>query len=275
MKTDAILKADVLDIIFENRNKSYGAYTLRKFYNNRLYKALGAMGALVILLCSFTLLKSTKVAIGGLITDSVFIVKAVDLKEKKPEAPKVKVDIAITPKNKTVMASQIFTQVHITAHDVPTTIKTLDDDVAFGDKDIKLPVGGSISKVSLPTIGGGGTDSVKTPVKPVVDILTPTETAEVMPTYPGGMDALRKYLERNLQNPEEIEEGQTVSVKVRFVVGYDGALKNLQIVEDGGAAFNNEVLRVVKKMKAWNPGKTKGENVSVYYTIPIKFTTSN
>jgi periplasmic protein TonB len=275
MKTDAILKADVLDIIFENRNKSYGAYTLRKFYNNRLYKALGAMGALVILLCLFTLLKSTKVAIGGLITDSVFIVKAVDLKEKKPEAPKVKVDIAITPKNKTVVASQIFTQVHITAHDVPTTIKTLDDDVAFGDKDIKLPVGGIISKVSLPTIGGGGTDSVKTPAKPVVDILTPTETAEVMPTYPGGMDALRKYLERNLQNPEEIEEGQTVSVKVRFVVGYDGALKNLQIVEDGGAAFNNEVLRVVKKMKAWNPGKTKGENVSVYYTIPIKFTTAN
>ena len=41
MKADAILNADVLDIIFDNRNKTYGAYSLRKFYNNRLYKALG------------------------------------------------------------------------------------------------------------------------------------------------------------------------------------------------------------------------------------------
>jgi periplasmic protein TonB len=275
MKTDAILKADVLDIIFENRNKSYGAYTLRKFYNNRLYKALGAMGALVILLCSFTFIKHSEIILESynFTNEPTFVQPPKD--PITPEKPKVKIDVAITPKDKTVVASQIFTQVHITAHDVPTTIKTLDDDVAFGDRDIKLPAGGSISKVSLPTIGGGGIDSVKMPAKPAVDILTPTETAEIMPTYPGGMDALRKYLERNLQNPEEIEEGQTVSVRVRFVVGYDGALKNLQIVEDGGTAFNNEVLRVVKKMKAWNPGKTKGENVSVYYTIPIKFTTSN
>jgi periplasmic protein TonB len=88
------------------------------------------------------------------------------------------------------------------------------------------------------------------------------------------MEALRNFLQKNLQNPEDIEEGGMVSVKIKFVVGYDGTLKSFETVEDGGAAFNNEVIRVLKKMKPWNPGKTRGENVSVYYTIPVKFTTS-
>ena len=50
MNTESILRSDVLDIIFEHRNKAYGAYTLRKFYNNRLYKALGAVFTLILVL---------------------------------------------------------------------------------------------------------------------------------------------------------------------------------------------------------------------------------
>ena len=61
MKTELILKSDVLDIIFDNRNKSYGAYTLRKFYNNRMYKALGLTFLIVGVLCLFTLIKKNKV----------------------------------------------------------------------------------------------------------------------------------------------------------------------------------------------------------------------
>jgi len=59
------------------------------------------------------------------------------------------------------------------------------------------------------------------------------------------------------------------------VVGYDGKLKSFEIVEDGGATFNKEVIRVLKKMPEWVPGKANGENVSVYYTIPVKFTAAN
>ncbi len=275
MKTDAILNADVLDIIFENRNKSYGAYTLRKFYNNRLYKALGVMFGFVILLSSFTLFK-TKTKFAGLDKmDSAFLVRQVSIDNKKPEPPKVKtVAPAATPQKP--IATDIHTTVLITKNPTVPPITDLRDFAAIDRNHTDVPNTGEGPKVIPITSGGGGKDTgaVLVPTKPV-DKITARDYAEEMPTYPGGLDALRKYLERNLQNPEEIEEGQTVSVKVRFVVGYDGALKNLQIVEDGGAAFNNEVLRVVKKMKPWNPGKTKGENVSVYYTIPIKFTTTN
>ena len=61
MKTELILKSDVLDIIFENRNKAYGAYYLRKFYNNRLFKSLGIMLAGVIILSAFTFLPKNEI----------------------------------------------------------------------------------------------------------------------------------------------------------------------------------------------------------------------
>ena len=96
-----------------------------------------------------------------------------------------------------------------------------------------------------------------------------------MPSYPGGMDALKRFLQKNLTNPRDLEEGEMVSVKIRFVVGYDGKLKSFTTVQDGGEEFNKEVVRVLKKMPEWVPGKTKGQNVSVYYVIPVKFVPFN
>ncbi len=96
-----------------------------------------------------------------------------------------------------------------------------------------------------------------------------------MPEFPGGMNALRRFLERNLNNPRDLEENETVSVKVRFVVGFDGKLKSFETIQDGGEEFNKEVMRVLKKMPDWVPGKTQGQNISVYYTIPVKFVAQN
>jgi periplasmic protein TonB len=277
MKTDAILKADVLDIIFENRNKSYGAYTLRKFYNNRLYKALGAMFGFVILLSSFTLFKGKTKISGVVILDSGFVVKQVSIDNKKPEPPKIKIPpVSATPQKP--LPTNAFTHVTITDNPKAPPIKTLDPNALIGTTDIKVPNGtGSPIPIQMHVSSGGGgkdTGAAIIPVKPI-DQITPSDYAEVMPSYPGGMEELRKFLQKNLQNPDEIEAGQTVAVKIKFVVGYDGTLKSFETIEDGGAAFNNEVIRVLKKMKPWNAGKTKGENVSVYYTIPVKFTTQD
>ena len=75
-----------------------------------------------------------------------------------------------------------------------------------------------------------------------------------------------------MDKPEPMNSGEAVTVKARFVVGYDGKLQGFRIIQDGGDVFNKEVMRVLKKMPDWVPGKAKGENVSVYYTIPVKFT---
>jgi protein TonB len=121
--------------------------------------------------------------------------------------------------------------------------------------------------------GGGGTEKTI----PAIDKTSPMDgdAVDVLPSYPGGMDALRKFLQKNLQTPDELEGGQSVSVRVKFVVDYTGKLKSFVTVQDGGQAFNNEVVRVLKKMPEWVPGKTKGENVSVYYVIPVRFETTD
>ena len=101
------------------------------------------------------------------------------------------------------------------------------------------------------------------------------DAVDVLPSYPGGMDALIKFLQKHLQTPDEIREGEIVNVRIRFVVGYNGKLQGFVTLLDGGSAYNNEVVRVLKRMPDWVPGKSNGENVSVYYTIPVKFESVN
>ncbi len=272
MKTDAILKADILDIIFENKNKMYGAYALRKFYNNRLYKALGIMMGLVALLCLFSFMVKEKVLINAIVYEDSTSLAPPPSDPKKPEPPKIKAPAIAATAAKINIPTQDFRKVVLTNEPVKTILTELKDGIQFDVKDnIGDPKKDLIITKPLPKTDSVGLAIVE-PVKPIVDKDTPNEIAEVMPKYPGGMEELRKFLQKNLSNPSDIDEGETVSVKVRFVVGYDGKLKSFETIEDGGDAFNKEVIRVLKKMPQWIPGKSKGETVSVYYTIPVKFT---
>ena len=271
MKTDAILNADLLDIIFENRNKEYGAYSLRKFYNNRLYKALGLTFTFVAVLLAFSFVGKEKPIIAPYITGPVILSPPPVDMVPKPEKPKEKAapQKAATPQIKP--PTQKFTNnIKITTDEKASTIKDLKDDIQPGTEDFKGTLGAPV--LVTPKVPEGPTAiGDPEPVKPAIDKVTPSGYAEVMPVYPGGMDALRKFLERNLKNPQDLDEGQHVIVKIRFIVGYDGTLKGFETIQDGGTAFNNEVVRVLKKMPRWIPGKTKGENVSVYFTIPVNF----
>lgn len=249
MNRNAILQSDVLDIIFENRNKLYGAYALRKFYNDRLYKALGGTFLIVIALCGLSFLKKDKVHT-PLITVPVVMgnippakEKIAPPKEQKPEAKPA------ASKPKTAPApSQAFTSHPVVKNDPKIAeIKDLDDKIEIDDKTV---VGDpAVLKPIIKLPEGPEIKGIPAPEKPAIDKITPTAAPEVMPEYPGGMAALRKFLEKNLVSPEEVEAGSLVSVKVRFIVGYDGMLKGFEIIKDGGQAFNNEVIRVLKKMK--------------------------
>ena len=257
------MKSDVLDILFENRNKNYGAYQLRKFYGNRLLKAMGLMMGAVVVLSAFTFLPKKK----AMYTAEVYEIpdnRTVDLKQpdKKPEPAKTPAKPRVTQK----LVSNIVI--------VPNTIKTdiirdLKPNIAISSI-TTVTVTGDPGPVKPEVIGGGTGDPVE-PVKKSIDRATPIYDADVMPSYPGGMDALRNFLQRNLHNPKDMEEGELVNVKVSFVVGYDGKLQRFEVVQDGGDEFNKEVIRVLKKMPEWVPGKSNGENVSVYYNIPVKF----
>jgi len=267
MKTEQILKSDVLDIIFENRNKDYGAYALRKFYENRLMKSIGVMLGVVVVLSAFTLLpkKSTGIAV------TTFEIPDNELVLTKPKEKPV--DPIKIPPPKTQQPTQKFTD------DIKIVTKPEAADSLPENLDNKL-----IGSVTNNGIGDGPLIVVNTTtgigesaaeVKPLIDINAILASAEIMPSFPGGMEGLKRFLQKNLTNPKDMEEGEMVSVKMKFVVGYDGKLKGFETIQDGGEAFNKEVLRVLKKMPEWVPGKSNGQNVSVYYTIPVKFVGDN
>jgi periplasmic protein TonB len=273
MKTELILKSDVLDILFDSRNKAYGAYNLRKFYDNRLMKSLGVMLGVVVVLSAFTFIPKKKVVIDNVIIDTrtVFLPSPKDkLKDAdKPKQPKVNKPVT-APTRKWVTPVIVSNNLKVdTLLDIkPADIIALKNSVA--------PAGSIGPAIIQPAgSGDGGPGVTPEPAKPPVDISTPIYSPEIMPAYPGGMEALRKFLQRNLTNPKEMEEGEEVSVKVKFVVDYDGNLKSFVTVQDGGEEFNKEVIRVLNKMPNWIPGKSNGQNVPVYYTIPVKFVAAN
>jgi protein TonB len=272
MNSNTILKADILDIVFEKRNKLYGAYSLRKFYPNRLKLALGLMFLVAAAFSAFTFIPKKANRIVGSIYEipppELHKVKE-DVKEpeKKPEVKQA------DAKSKTEVNQKRFASNIVI---VPKNAKAdslaiiLPEDVISTKTIVTTTPGIPYVEPVKPQPGSGGPEKTE----PKIDKTLPMDgdAVDVMPVYPGGMEALRKFLEKNLQTPTEMENGETVSVRVKFVVDYAGKLKSFVTVLDGGEAYNKEVVRVLKKMPDWIPGKTRGENVSVYYIIPVKFT---
>ncbi len=277
MEKNLILKTDILDIIFEKRNKLYGAYDLRKFYPNRLKLALGFMFITAISFSAFTFIpkKDRSVITKPYVFEEVELKKLHDkIKEPEKKTEVVKAEKKPGVKATPVTQKRFTNNVKVVASNVKAdTIVTLQPNDVISTTTFVATNPGVPAVESAKVETGGGTEKTI----PAIDKTSPMngDAVDVLPSYPGGMDALRKFLEKNLQTPDELEGGQSVSVRVKFVVDYTGKLKSFVTVQDGGQAFNNEVVRVLKKMPEWVPGKTKGENVSVYYVIPVRFETTD
>lgn len=92
------------------------------------------------------------------------------------------------------------------------------------------------------------------------------------PSFPGGMEAMYKFLAENIKYPQEAKDKNiTGKVYVTFVVEADGSISNPRLLRDIGGGCGQEAIRVVKIMPRWNPGKEKGQPVRVQFNLPISF----
>ena len=98
------------------------------------------------------------------------------------------------------------------------------------------------------------------------------DVVEEMPEYPGGPEALSKYLSENIKYPEEAEEkGIEGRVIITFIVEKDGSISEVEVVNHVNPLLDNEAVRVIKSMQRWIPGKQNGKTVRVKYTVPVTF----
>lgn len=105
------------------------------------------------------------------------------------------------------------------------------------------------------------------------DEKVPLVFAEVMPQFPGGNDALMKFLNENVNYPYlAAENGIDGMVMVRFVVTATGSIDKIEVVRSVHGVLDRETVRVVKEMPRWIPGSQRGKKVSVYFTLPVRFT---
>ena len=99
-----------------------------------------------------------------------------------------------------------------------------------------------------------------------------TDKPDVLPEFPGGMDALGNFLRTNIKYPAEALKSQTEGkVIVEFIVTKNGTLKDCKVISTTPGVLNQEALRVMKKMPRWKPGKLGGRIVNVRFTLPVDF----
>jgi periplasmic protein TonB len=270
MDINKILSADVLDIIFDGKNKQYGAYDLRKSYNKRLTKALLITAALALLV----FLGSVFANIIGKSKSGTIDVVDTQMAELKKEPPPPVVPPPPPPKPPPPPEiNQVkFTPPKIVKDEEvkpEEKIEEIKEDQAISTKTVESDNKEQIVQAPVEDKGTGVVEAPK-----VDDENTIFTKVEVEAGFPGGDAAWRNYLQKNLNTEVPADNGAgegTYTVIVKFVVSKDGSLSDITCESDPGFGICEEAKRVIKRTKNWTPAIQNGRNVNAYRRQPITF----
>ena len=270
MDINKILGADILDIIFEGKNKNYGAYELRKTYNKRLTKALlmTATVALLVFLGSVfaNIMGKNKKEAFDVVDTQMAEIKKNDTPPPPPPPPPPK------PPPPPEVNQVKFTPPKIVKDEEvkpDEKIEEIKDDQKISTKTVESENKEQVVQAPVDT---KGTEVVE--VKKEDDENKIFNKVEVEAAFPGGDAAWRNYLQKNLNPDIPVENGAsegTYTVIVKFVVSKDGSLSDVSCESDPGHGMCAEAIRVIKKTRNWTPAIQNGRNVNAYRRQPITF----
>jgi len=261
------------DMIFEGKNKEYGAYFLRKTSSKRHIVAFIVIVIFVGVISAAPLLveavkKTQQENLGGV--DEAFELANLDnkIEEQVPEENIIRQETAPPPPP--LKATIQFTPPVITDDEEVTDENAMKSQEELTDSKVQISVAtvdGSDDKdaVDIADLKDHKVIVADTEEQPFVSV-------EQMPQFPGGNTELMKYIANNLRYPPiAAENGIEGRVVVRFVVGKDGKVSNIEIQRGLDASCDREARRVVESMPRWTPGRQNGREVPVYFTLPILF----
>jgi periplasmic protein TonB len=242
------------EIIFENRNRNYGAFDLRKRYKS-----------------------AASISILGVIAISTLLITALSFTTKEYNPP-------AGPNDVTLDLSKTFNPEIVRPPEVKPpkemikSIKNLQPKVVTDSSEITEPI--PITDIINQTMPNGNVNDSVAFAEPIATEIPVEEkifiVVEEWPEYPGGLPALFKFIGENLHYPKEAQinniQGKVI---LKFVVNADGSADRVQILKGIDSLLDNEAIRVVKTLPKFKPGKQGGVPVPVWFTLPVVFKIEN
>lgn len=273
-----LYKIEWLNLVFKNRNQSYGAYELRLHSDQNTLRALFIAAPLFIALFAGSLLYKELNPPPAEIVPAERMIELIEL--PIPVVEKIKPPIKLeTPK-----ASPVKEKAKMVA--LPSKPVVVEDALQIDPptiEDVKKAVIGPVTQDGLENrlvasnaegdgngvAGGSGTGvGIDNEIYNVSGI-------EVYPEFVGGMKEWARFIQKNLKYPSmAMDQGKQGKVFVSFVVEKDGSVTNVTVIRGIGFGCDEEALRVISKSPKWKPGKQNGQNVRVKYTMPLGFAIS-
>lgn len=282
-----IISREWCDLVFEGRNKSYGAYDLRSKAGRRhLYAIIDILvGIAVIAGLIFTYAKAKEAIQASLATDTEAVTELSELKkdEVKKDEPKVQKQEE-QPKQEQLQKVAVRASVGFTVPDIVDKVdesKKVKNQDELNRSNIAVAVadyaGDANGKGTIDDLLKGqeaGGSVAQTPQKeeeaPIYSVV------EQQAQFPGGEAALLAYVAKNIKYPAiAVEQEIQGTVQLRFVVEANGSIGDVQVVKSLESHCDKEAIRVVKSLPRFIPGKQQGRPVRVWFTLPVRYSIQN
>ena len=262
-----------VDLVFEGKNQSYGAYQLRKNTGSRNVKAMLIMLAIGIAIAAFVAIKGV---VENAMKQDVAIEADVEL-AKLAEKKEAKVEKKEEPKIEKVEVEKVKSSVKF----VPPVIKK--DSEVKPEEELKSQEELNKTNTAIGAFDVKGNDEAAGEVLKAKEVIAQPEppkeeetkvfdVVEQMPSFPGGPSALMQFLSSNIKYPVVAEEnGVQGRVVCTFVVEKDGSITDVRVIKSVDPSLDKEAMRVVKSMPKRIPAKQNDSAVRVKYTVPVTF----
>ena len=269
-----LISSDWVDLVFEGRNKAYGAYRLRKSTTKR--NILAMVAVVLLLIVAFIILtvknfvdeQRAKVAMTQ-------VAELTNYKQPEKEAEVKQKKVEVEPER---VVERVKSSIKFTA---PVIKK---DEEVKPDEELKTQDELMSTKTAIGTFDVKGNDDANGEILKAKEVIAEPEPpkheeenkvfdiVEQQPLFPGGPAALMKYLSENTKYPVVAQEnGVQGRVTVQFVVEKDGSISDVHVLRGVDPSLDKEAVRVVKSMPRWTPGKQNGITVRVNYRVPVLF----
>ena len=271
METNKILSADLLDILFEGKNKEYGAYELRKTYNKRITLALiiTAVIALLIFVGSVVAKNIQDNNSTKLLEVKDLSLEQVQKEDKPPPPPPPPLKLPPPPPIQTIQFTppKIVKDEEVVkppVENVKIEEAKVDVKTVEGTKDVGIvapPVEEKSQAIEAPKVVAAEEDKVFTKV-------------EIEASFPGGDAGWSRYVKKEIEShiDELTEAGQSGQCRVRFIVSKDGTVSDVVALTMKGSKLAEVAENAIRKGPKWTPAQQNGRHVNAYREQPVTFT---